>query len=687
MPFPRSRSVLALISVAAALALGWCSGAGAASPPAAVSSAPLRQAMQAAINKVEPALVRLHVVSASFAQGREIREEEYGSGVIISDDGYVITNHHVAGNAVMISCTLADREEMDARLVGTDALADIAVVKLCPPTPRHFHFASFGDSDTLHVGDRVFAMGSPLAFSQSVTMGVISNTELVMPQAFGDDAMTLDGEDVGSIVRWVAHDAKIFPGNSGGPLVDESGKIIGLNEISVGLSGAIPGNLAHSVAEKLILYGKVTRAWLGLAVQPLLKSSAVQQGVMVADTAAGSPAAEAGFHAGDILTRVAQQPVDVHFQEELPIFNQMIMSLPIGKPITASVLRDGKTLTLTVTPRERQKAQEHSRELKSWGLTACTASRPTVNSGETGVQVTSVREGSPADRAKPALTTDDLLTAVEGQPVATVADLATLTEKLLAGKTGLLPVMVNFTRGTEHYLTIVNIGLEGPADTGRDAHKAWLPVGMQVLTNDMAHALGIDGTTGMRITRVYPHTNAETAGLQVGDIITGVDAQTVDASQPEDADVLPQMLRQYKIGSVVQLAIIRGHDKKTLAVTLPETPKSPSELAKYYNEDYDFSVRDMAFADRMHADIPAEQQGVVVESVGEGGWAALGRLRPGDVITTVAGTPVTTTEGLAATMRTLTATRPTQLIMQVLRDKHTQFLELQGSWQAVEHAK
>lgn len=678
-PCFRFRGLFRLASLSALLALGLCSGV-MASDHSTASANPLRQAMQDAINKVKPALVRLHVVSASFGQGRELREEEYGSGVIISPDGYVITNHHVAGNAVSISCTLANREEMDARLVGTDALADIAVVKLCPAMPRQFPYAAFGDSDKLRVGDRVFAMGSPLAFSQSVTMGVISNTELIMPEVFGDQAMTLDGEDVGSIVRWIGHDAKIFPGNSGGPLVDETGKIVGLNEISVGLSGAIPGNLAHSIAQQLISYGKVTRSWLGLAVQPLLNSTTARQGVLVADTAPNSPAATAGFHAGDVLLSLRHQPVDLHFKEELPLFNQLIMSLPIGKPIEATVLRGGKELTLTVTPRERQRAQQRSQEFKSWGLTACTETRPSAKTGTAGVTVTSIRSGGPADRAKPALVSEDVLTAVAGKPVATVADLVTVTDELLAGKTGQVPVMVNFTRGTENYLTVVNLGLDGPADTGRAAHKAWLPVGMQVLTVDLAHALGLEGTTGMRVTQVYPHSNAATAGLQVGDIITAVDEQTVEASQPEDADVLPALLRQYHVGSVVQLTILRGHDKKTLPVTLPETPKFPSEMPTYRNDDYDFSVRDIAFADRIHNDLGEELQGVMVETVGEGGWAALGRLRAGDVILAVAGMPVTSTQQLATTMLTLTASHPAQLVFQVKREKSTLYLGMQGSW-------
>lgn len=266
-------------------------------------------ATQKEINRVaaaaKPSLVRIRVVSVEYEEGREVKEEAYGSGVIITGEGHVITNHHVAGHARKITCTMADRSEIDAELVGTDALSDIAVVKLIPPKKCEFPVAKFGDSSKVKAGDRVLAMGSPLAFSQSVTMGIVSNTELVIPDAFCWGEVTLDGEDVGSIVRWIAHDANIYSGNSGGPLVNIKGEIIGINEIELGLGGAIPGNLAREVADQLIKYGKVKRSWLGIAVQPLPKSLRDKNGVLVGGVIEDSPAQKAGFRAGDILVRIA----------------------------------------------------------------------------------------------------------------------------------------------------------------------------------------------------------------------------------------------------------------------------------------------------------------------------------------------------------------------------------------------
>ncbi len=162
-----------------------------------------------------------------------------------------MTNHHVAGHAQRMFCTLWNREEIEAELIGTDPLTDISIIKLKPEKPREFTPASFGDSSIMRVGDDVLAMGSPMALSQSVTLGIISNTEMIMPRFFGPRGQfKLDGEDVGALVRWFAHDAAIYGGNSGGPLVNLRGEIIGINEISFGLSGAIPGNLARQAASR-----------------------------------------------------------------------------------------------------------------------------------------------------------------------------------------------------------------------------------------------------------------------------------------------------------------------------------------------------------------------------------------------------------------------------------------------------
>ena len=254
----------------------WASAFSAAAEPQTAGKATGHARSIPAIQKVYPALVRIYVVAEEPEGGRMQRMRAAGSGAIISPDGYVVTNHHVAGNATRITCNLANGDEVEATRVGTDPLADIAVLKLKLETRKHpdvpLAVATWGDSNRLKVGDVVLAMGCPMAVSQSVTQGIVSNTQMIMPR-YLEGQFRLDGEDVGQIVRWIGHDAVIFGGNSGGPLVNLQGEIVGINEIGLGsLGGAIPANLAREVVHQLIEHGRVSRSWIGLEFQHRLKS-------------------------------------------------------------------------------------------------------------------------------------------------------------------------------------------------------------------------------------------------------------------------------------------------------------------------------------------------------------------------------------------------------------------------------
>src|SRR5712671_1837664 len=290
---------------------GWLAAPAAFAPTTEIP-ARLRMAVDAAVGQMSPALVRIRVVSVSYSEGREVKSQAVGSGAIITKEGHIISNHHVAGRAVRIFCTLADREEIEAELIGSDPLTDICIIQLKPAKPRQFVAATFGDSGKLRVGDPVLAMGSPMALSQSVTLGIISNLEMVMPRFFGPMArLRQEGEDVGSLVRWIAHDAQIYGGNSGGPLVNLKGEIIGINEIRFGLSGAIPGNLASGVVDEIIAHGKIQRSWLGIDVQPLFKHDAGEKGVLLSGVIPDSPASRAGLKPGDLILRVAGTATNV----------------------------------------------------------------------------------------------------------------------------------------------------------------------------------------------------------------------------------------------------------------------------------------------------------------------------------------------------------------------------------------
>lgn len=669
--------LVTLLAPAAAGAQQQSSSNGAADPTDAA-------AIHAALARVAPSLVRIHVVSIEHEDGRELKREAAGSGTIITPEGHIVTNHHVAGKTKAIVCTLATREEIPAELVGTDPLSDIAVIKLKPARPRQFPVATFGTATTLQVGDRVFAMGSPLALSQSVTMGIVSNTEMIMPQLFWPfNRMTLEGEDVGSLVRWIGHDAPIFGGNSGGPLINIKGDIVGVNEISMGLAGAIPADLAKEVAFSIIKDGRVKRSWIGLDVQPLLKSSTLDRGGLVGGTIEGSPAAKAGFQPGDIVLAVSGEDVNVRFAEEIPLFNQMVMRLPLGKPVDILISRNGERKTLQVVPQERESVEAPVQELPLVGITASNltawSAKELKRISREGVHVRGVRPGGPAAEGRPALENDDVIMEIDGKRVTDVAALNAKVEELTKGKSEPVAALVAFDRGRQRLLTVVEVGRAGIEDPGLETRKAWVPVSVQVLTPQLAEKLGLSGRSGVRVTRVLDGS-AATAGLRVGDIITKIDDDPVEASQPSDEDLFATMIRQYKVGAGVKLAVVRDGKEQTVSVKLDASPRLPREMKKYEDPNFDFRVRDITAADQAEKSWAEGQSGVLVEAVREGGWAALGHLADGDLVLEIDGTPVPDVETVQKLMERVAEKKPAAVVMKVRRGIRTLFVELQSVW-------
>ena len=642
--------------------------------------------IEAAVQAVYPALVRIHVVAEEGGAGRMQKGRGSGSGTIISPDGYILTNHHVAGRATRITVRLADRQELKATLVGTDALADLAVLKIDKKDLRNpeaaLPVAKFGDSSALEVGDTVLAMGSPAGLSQSVTQGIVANTEMIAPGG----AMRHDGESVGELVRWIGHDAVIFPGNSGGPLVNLKGEIIGVNEVGIGsLGGAIPSNLARKISDELIASGRVERSWLGLNAQPLLKSSDAKAGILVGGVIDGSPAQKAGLKAGDLVTKCNGTDVPAsRAPEDIPVFNRILLESPVGGEISMEGIRDGAPITWKVTSSQREPAEPREKELLSWGITARDLTelnaKEMLRADNKAVLVQSIRPGGGAAASKPAVSPGDLLLEVAGKPTPNIAELIRVSHEITDGKTEPVPVLVSYEHDGRNYLTVVKLGPDADVDKPGLVKKAWIGIDTQVISSDLAGALGITGSKGVRVTQVHPGSSAEKAGLKTGDLLLKLDGTVIPTSRPEESDVFPALIRQYKIGTEAALSVRRGKEDLVIKVPLDASPEGTSELDSHDCETLEFNSRDLGQADRVSEKLPDDFKGVLITAVTPAGWAALGGLSASDILVSLDGKQVDSIETLKPILAELEKNRRSPIVLFVRRGITTRYIELEPTW-------
>jgi len=398
-------------------------------------------------------------------QGRiqQPHEEGLASGVIVSADGYVLTNNHVVQGADNIKVTLNDGREFSAKVVGTDPDADLAVVKI---DAANLPAITFANSDKAEVGDRVLAVGNPFGIGQTVTSGVVSG--------LGRATQELNYED------FIQTDAAINPGNSGGALVDVEGRLIGINtEIlsrsggSQGIGFAIPSNLARNVMEQLVANGKVVRGFLGVNVQDVTPALADgfklkdRAGALVAGVLAGGPAALAGLQDGDVITSL--NGVSVADARHLRL---SVASFAPGTKVPAELVREGKAtkveLTIGSRPGERAvaaagpakdgKVAADEGTLQGVGVTDLdSASRREfgVPANVRGAIVTQVDPDSAA--AAVGLEAGDVIQEINRQPVTGADDAIKLTAKSETKKT-LLRV---WNEQGQHYVIVDETGKTG----------------------------------------------------------------------------------------------------------------------------------------------------------------------------------------------------------------------------------
>ncbi|HRF43100.1 MAG TPA: DegQ family serine endoprotease [Candidatus Competibacteraceae bacterium] len=360
-----------------------------------------------------------------------------GSGFIISTDGYILTNAHVAQDADKIIVRLSDQRERPAKVIGVDELTDVAVLKI--DESENLTAVKIGDSDTLEVGEWVVAIGSPFGLELTATQGIVSAVGRNLPS--------------GTYVPFIQSDVAVNPGSSGGPLFNLRGEVVGINSQIysstggyMGLSFAIPIKLAMQVADQLKVTGEVTRGWLGILLQAVNNDLAEAfkldrpRGALIAQILPDSPAASAGFKPGDIILRFGGEPVEDSSQ--LP---RMIGVTPVGKTVAMSILRNGEPLEIKATIARLETTEERVMTMDEhsdprMGIVVADLSneqRRGLGNDDQGVLVTGLDEGPAANAG---LYPDDIILQLNHTPVKSASQFVELAKELPNGKA--VPVLV-----------------------------------------------------------------------------------------------------------------------------------------------------------------------------------------------------------------------------------------------------
>jgi serine protease Do len=351
---------------------------------------------------------------------QEMKQRSLGSGVVVSGDGYILTNNHVVADADEILVTLSDQKKYEAQIIGRDPKTDLALIKIKPENT--IPAARLGDSDKLMVGDWVVAIGNPFGLGSTVTAGIVSAKGRVI--------------GAGPYDNFIQTDASINPGNSGGPLFNLNGEVIGVNTAIVSQSGgnvgigfAIPINMAKSVMPQLKERGKVIRGWLGVSIQIVTQEIKekfglkTEEGALIGEVTKGSPADKGGLKRGDVI--ISFDGKKVKTMNTLPT---MVAETLVGKEVEILIIRKGKEKRLTITIGELEEDTKVAATVpkveESFGLSVQELTPEIAESlslkGEKGVVISGIKKGSPASDA--GLQRGDLIQEIEHEPVENLSD-------------------------------------------------------------------------------------------------------------------------------------------------------------------------------------------------------------------------------------------------------------------------
>ncbi|MCJ7459026.1 MAG: trypsin-like peptidase domain-containing protein [candidate division Zixibacteria bacterium] len=385
-------------------------------------------------SRIQPSVLHIEVIKKSDS----FKFKSLASGLVVDQNGYILTNEHVVDKAQSIRVTLPSKLEYPAEIIGVDKQTDLALIKI--KSEEKLTVPRFGNSDKIEVGEWVIAVGNPFGFDRTVSFGIVSGKGRVIPFLPEESRLISD---------FIQTDAAVDPGSSGGPLVNLKGEVIGINSIGLGRGQGftIPINTALEIKDKLLSSGIIERGWLGLSIQPLNRELAQYfgdeslKGILVSDVEPNSPAQEAGFLPGDIILEYQGEKVSAEKEEDLNRFSLLVSESPVGQNVSLRIKRKEELLDLRakIALQPKVKPEEYETDL---GFTVKEITdgiyRDYMLEDKEGVLVSFVEVGSPASQGE--LSEGDVIKKVEDMKISTLDDFKKSLEKVKGQKQILLAI-------------------------------------------------------------------------------------------------------------------------------------------------------------------------------------------------------------------------------------------------------